>query len=119
MISLLAAAFREGRPFSLEGDGGQTRDFIAVADVARANLLALTRPVTGSHVVNVCTGHATSLMHVITAMGKICGRPLNLGRRPPREGDIRDSLGSPAAAEALLEFRSKLPVETGLRAFME
>ena len=68
VISLLAAAFREGRPFALEGDGGQTRDFIAVADVARANVLALTQPVTGAPVVNVCTGTAIPLTEVIRVM---------------------------------------------------
>ncbi len=118
VISLLAAAFRESRPFALEGDGGQTRDFIAVADVARANLLALTRPLNGAHVVNVCTGVSTSLLNVIAAMEKISGRPLNPGRRPAREGDVRHSLGSPTAAAELLGFRSAASIEAGLRTFL-
>jgi len=118
VISLLAAAFREGRPFSLEGDGSQTRDFIAVADVARANLLALTKPVTGAQVVNVCTGTATTLAEIIRVMESITGRPLNPGRKPAREGDIRHSLGSPRAAQDLLGFRSTRSTDEGLRAFL-
>lgn len=118
VISLLAAAFREGRPFSLEGDGGQTRDFIAVADVAQANLLALTQPVTGAQVINICTGTATPLTDIIRVMESITGRSLNPGRKPAREGDIRHSLGSPLAAQDLLGFRSTSSITEGLRAFL-
>lgn len=118
VISLLAAGFREGRPFALEGDGGQTRDFIAVADVAQANVLALTQPVTGACVVNVCTGVATSLTEVIRVMESITGRSLYPGRKPARKGDIRHSLGSPLAAQDLLGFRSTRSITEGLGAFL-
>lgn len=118
VISILAAAFREGRPFTLHGDGGQTRDFISVADVARANALALTHPVNGSLVLNVCTGRATALTEMIRAMGTITGRALDPARQPAREADIRHSLGAPEAARRHLGFDSADPVETGLRAFL-
>ena len=118
VISLLAAAAREGRPFARHGDGGQTRDFISVADVARANVLALTQPVSGPLVVNICTGHATTLNEMIRLVEAITGRALNPGRQPARAGDIRHSAGSPAAAAEHLGFRSADSVETGLRAFL-
>lgn len=118
VISLLAAAFREGRPFTLHGDGGQTRDFISVADVARANALALTRPVNGSLVLNVCTGQATALTEMIRVMGTITGRALDPARQPAREGDIRHSLGAPEAAQRHLGFRSADSIESGLRSFL-
>ena len=118
VISLLAAAFRESRPFTLHGDGGQTRDFISVADVARANALALTRPVNGSLVLNVCTGHATALTEMIRVMGTITGRALDPARQPARRGDIRHSLGAAEAARRHLGFRSADSIETGLRSFL-
>jgi UDP-glucose 4-epimerase len=118
VISILAAAFRDGRPFTLHGDGGQTRDFISVADVAMANKLALTRPVNGSLVLNVCTGQATALTEMIRVMGTITGRSLDPARQPAREGDIRHSLGAHEAAQRHLGFRRADPVETGLRAFL-
>lgn len=118
VISILAAAFREGRPFTLHGDGGQTRDFISVADVAMANELALTRPVNGSLVLNVCTGQATALTEMIRVMGTITGRSLDAARQPAREGDIRHSLGTPEAAQRHLGFRSANSIETGLGSFL-
>lgn len=118
VISILAAAFREGRPFTLHGDGGQTRDFISVADVAMANELALTRPVNGSLVLNVCTGQATALTEMIRVMGTITGRSLDPARQPAREGDIRHSLGTPEAAQRHLGFRSANSIETGLGSFL-
>jgi UDP-glucose 4-epimerase len=118
VISILAAAFRDGRPFTLHGDGGQTRDFISVADVAMANKLALTRPVNGSLVVNVCTGQATALTEMIRVMGTITGRSLDPACQPAREGDIRHSLGTPEAAQRHLGFRSANSIETGLGSFL-
>jgi UDP-glucose 4-epimerase len=118
VISILAAAFRDGRPFTLHGDGGQTRDFISVADVAMANKLALTRPVNGSLVLNVCTGQATALTEMIRVMGTITGRSLDPARQPAREGDIRHSLGTPEAAQRHLGFRSANSIETGLGSFL-
>jgi UDP-glucose 4-epimerase len=118
VISILAAAFRDGRPFTLHGDGGQTRDFISVADVAMANKLALTRPVNGSLVLNVCTGQATALTEMIRVMGTITGRSLDPACQPAREGDIRHSLGTPEAAQRHLGFRSANSIETGLGSFL-
>lgn len=118
VISILAAAFREGRPFTLHGDGGQTRDFISVADVAMANELALTRPVNGSLVLNVCTGQATALTEMIRIMGTITGRSLDPARQPAREGDIRHSFGTPEAAQRHLGFRSANSIETSLGSFL-
>ena len=118
VISLLASAYREGRPFARHGDGGQTRDFITAADVARANMLALTQPVTGSLTVNICTGQSTPLNEMIRVMGTITGRTINPASQPAREGDIRHSAGSPAAAAQHLGFRSADSVETGLRALL-
>jgi UDP-glucose 4-epimerase len=118
VISLLAAAFREGRPFTLHGDGSQTRDFISVADVARANALALTHPVNGCLVLNVCTGQATALTEMIRVMGTITGRSLDPACQPAREGDIRHSLGTPEAAQRHLGFRSANSIEIGLGSFL-
>lgn len=84
VISLLASTYREGQPFALHGDGGQTRDFITAADVARANVLALTQPVTSSLTVNICTGRSTPLNEMMRIMGTITDRTINPARQPAR-----------------------------------
>lgn len=117
VISIFSAALREGRAITLHGDGGQTRDFIAVADVARANLAALTAASTGSLVVNVCTGRATSLNALLRTMHAVGGFAApQVTHGPERAGDIRHSLGAPAQAQARLGFTARDDLETGLRA---
>jgi len=118
VISLLAAAGREGRTFARHGDGEQTRDFISVAEVARANVLALTKPVTGPLVVNICTGRPTTLNEMIRLMESITGQTIQSENQPARAGDIRHSAGSPAAAAQHLGFRNADSVEAGLQAFL-
>jgi UDP-glucose 4-epimerase len=44
VLSIFERRYREGKPVSIFGDGRQTRDFISVHDVARANVIAATKP---------------------------------------------------------------------------
>ena len=114
VISIFAKSYREGRPVTIYGDGRQTRDFIAVRDVARANLLAATRPGVTSGAANICTGRATSLLDlagIFAAHHRGAAAP---GHRPARAGDIVHSLGDPAAAAAELDFSARTGVAEGL-----
>jgi UDP-glucose 4-epimerase len=117
VISIFSAALREARPITLHGDGGQTRDFVSVADVARANLAALTAASTGALVANVCTGRATSLNDLLRTMQTAGGFAApQVTHGPARAGDIRHSLGSPARAQERLGFTARDDLGTGLRA---
>ncbi len=119
VISVFSAALREGRPLTVHGDGGQTRDFVSVADVARANLAALTAPVAGSLVANVCTGHATTLNALLAALRRVGGFPsAAVAHGPPRAGDIRHSLGDPTRARTRLGFVARDDLDAGLRALL-
>jgi UDP-glucose 4-epimerase len=114
VISIFARSYRAGQPVTVFGDGRQTRDFIAVRDVARANLLAATRPGLGSGVANICTGRATSLLDlagIFAAAHPAVGGPVH---RPARPGDILHSLGDPAAAALALGFTARPGVAEGL-----
>jgi len=114
VISIFARRFAAGQSVTIYGDGGQTRDFIAVGDVARANLLAATRPDLRPGVANICTGRATSLLDLAQA----CARHFPGGpppvHAPARSGDIRHSLGAPARAAAELGFTADTAVAAGL-----
>jgi UDP-glucose 4-epimerase len=118
VISVLAGALREHRSPIIFGDGAQTRDFVAVADVARANEQALTRPMAGSIVVNICTGRAVSLNHLLQTMGAAFAFSPTPEYRPARAGDIRDSLGHPAQARQLLGFETALDLKSGVSALV-
>ena len=117
VISIFAARFAAGQGVTIHGDGGQTRDFVYVADVVR-HLLAgmeLLHQAPQAAVFNVCTGRATSVLDLAKTLAAVNGRPAALSFSAGRAGDIRESLGSPAAATAALGVRARMPLEEGLR----
>ena len=105
----------EGRPLRLYGDGEQTRDFISVRDVARANGEALT----GTGVVggryNVCTGRAMSLNQALAIYQALFPGVPPAEHAAARLGDIRHSLGAPELSRQVLGFSAQVPFEQGLR----
>ena len=103
-------------PLTVFGDGLQTRDFIAVADVARANLAALTGTTTG--VVNVATGTSVTLLQLIEALGALVGRSLVVDHAAPRPGEVRDSSVSPARLAHDLGVPAQSTLEQGLRSLL-
>ncbi len=104
-----------GEPPVLYGDGGQSRDFVFVGDVVRANLLALEADGLCGQVVNVASGHETTVLDLLEALYRIVGRRLEPRREPPRPGDVRRSWAATKAAERLLGFRAEVPLSEGLQ----
>ena len=114
VISILVdRALRNETPH-LYGDGNQSRDFVFVADVARANLLAATVPGVGGRVYNVGGGRKTTLNELLGMLGRVVGRTITPIHDPPRAGDIRDSLADISRARAELGYEPKVTVEEGL-----
>ena len=98
------------------GDGEQTRDFIYVHDVARANTIAATSLGLTSGVVNICTGQAVSLNHLwrlLTSDRQDSPDPIY---KPLRLGDIQHSCGYTDLARQSLGFQFLHTLEEGLRA---
>jgi UDP-glucose 4-epimerase len=98
-----------GVPLQIEGDGDQTRDFVHLADVVRANLLAATAGYVG--ILNVGSGRAISILDLARAIG---GPDYPIAWAPPRVGDIRESVAAVAAAEGALGFTAAVSLEAGL-----
>lgn len=106
LVAALAAAAASGRSFTRFGDGLQTRDLVAVSDVARANRLALERgggePFLAA---NVGGGAERTLLEVIAAVEAAAGRPIAVTAAPDRPGDIRRSAADASLAAARLGWR--------------
>lgn len=119
VISLFCAKMQAGVAPQIYGDGEQSRDFISVHDVARANVLAATAPGLSSGVANVCTGTATSLNQLAVALRKILRTAPGATHAAPRNGDIRHSLGCPQKAQRDFGFKAGVTLEAGLRELME
>ena len=75
------------------GDGENTRDFIYIGDVAKANVAALNADYHGA--CNIATGKKTSLLDLIGTLSELANFKPEIIFQPPREGDIVHSLASP------------------------
>jgi UDP-glucose 4-epimerase len=117
VIPLFFRAAREGQPAVIFGDGEQTRDFTYIDNVVHANLLAGSQPATNvsGWVVNVGAGDRTSLNRLVELMQEASGAPIAIEHRPPRGGDVRDSLASLDRARAVLGYEPQVGLREGLR----
>ncbi|PWS39200.1 epimerase [Falsiroseomonas bella] len=114
VISIFCDRLARGEPVTVFGDGGQTRDFVHVADVVAALLAGLDAASTAAPVLNVCTGRATSVLDLAHAIAAACGRQADIRHAPARAGEIRHSLGDPTGARALLDLEPKVGLRQGL-----
>lgn len=104
----------EGRPLLIFGDGGQTRDFVYVADVARANLLAYESALGGGEVVNIGSGRSLSVLDLAHKVRESTGASVEIVHEPPRAGEVRLSSGDVSRAALEIGFRSQVDIEEGL-----
>ncbi len=120
VISIFLDRLARGMPITVHGDGAQSRDFIAVADVVELLARAMDRlhgPAAAdgaAPVFNVCTGESTSVRGLVATLAQLAGRRPEIRWAPARSGDIRHSLGSPAYAFAHLGYRPTVPLADGL-----
>jgi len=110
-ISLL----QRGERATIYGDGLQTRDFLYVSDVARANLLAAGADDVQGKTLNVASGIGVSIRELHTAIANLFGRQITPRYAPPRPGDVRHSVASIRQAQNLLGFRPAISLMAGLR----
>ena len=80
----------ESKPLGIDWDGLQSRDFVNVADVVQANLLAAIRGVPGE-IYNVASGRTYTLLELADTIEKVSGRKLERVSRPKRPGDVHES----------------------------
>lgn len=97
------------------GDGTQTMDFIHVHDIARINILAADSAVT-DEVFNVASGRETSLNELVRLLLDVMGSSLEPEYAPARRVNaVTRRLASTKKAQGLLNFRSEIDLEHGLR----
>jgi UDP-glucose 4-epimerase len=114
VISIFCERIRRGAPIDIFGDGGQTRDFVYVADVVTALVAAMRLAPADAPVFNVCTGTATSVLDLAHTIAELTGTLLDARHRPPRAGEIRHSTGAPALSRRILGLADPLSLRRGL-----
>jgi dTDP-glucose 4,6-dehydratase len=107
-----------GETITIFGDGKQSRDFVFVKDVVRANRLAAESEAAGE-AYNVCTGRETTLLDLLEELSEISPRQPEVRFTAPRAGDVYRSAGDPTKAAAELGFRAGVSLAEGLAKTVE
>ena len=117
VIPIFADCMLGGRTLTIYGDGEQTRDFVNVRDVARANLLAAeARGVTGAF--NVASGEAITVNRLVQLMRQASDIEPSVMNGPPRKGDVLHSRADISAAVAVLRYEPAVSLPEGLSEYM-
>lgn len=105
-----------GSPPVIYGDGSTTMDLVNVDDVARANILAATSDASDV-VLNIGSGEETSLLELSRMMCAAMDRPWLIPTHVAERAvnPVAKRLADTAAASELIGFRTRVPVEAGLR----
>ena len=111
-------AFREriqrGQPLLIDGDGSQTRDFVHVEDLVRANLLAATTDEVGQ-AYNVGTGESVTIRELAEIMTDVADANVGIEHGPPRPGDVPQSEADISRAREQLGYEPQVTLADGLR----
>jgi UDP-glucose 4-epimerase len=115
VIAIFSKQLAEGRRPTIYGDGSQTRDFVHVSDVVRANLQALDAGAGAGDAFNVGTGRGIRINELASLLAKLAGKPeVTPTHSPPRAGDIHDSYANNSRAKKFIAFEPKVELEQGL-----
>ncbi|QJW93353.1 NAD-dependent epimerase/dehydratase family protein [Frigoriglobus tundricola] len=115
VIAIFAALLAAGRTPTVHGDGLQSRDFVYVADVARALVLAADTPGVSGRVYNVGTGRSVNLLELIAELNAALGTSAVPLHGPPRAGDVRHSRAKIDRIRADLGYAPTVTFADGLR----
>lgn len=119
ITSIFSTRILSGKPPVIYEDGCQTRDFIFVEDVARANVLVAEQDEADYQVFNVGTGVATSVLDFVAMLAGVYQRKVQPELRSEfRPGDFRHLVTDNSKLRAL-GWEPKVPVQDGLRRYAD
>ena len=115
VIPLFIKAFLTGTQPTVFGDGEQSRDFTYVDNVVHGNLLAAEAQDAPGKTMNLACGGQLTLNQLLDLLKKITGSDAEALYTDPRPGDVRHSWADVALSEKILNYRTQVPLEEGLR----
>ncbi len=121
VVSIFVSRLLAGKPLTVFGDGTQTRDYVFVGDVARANLLAGTANVERGDrldrpAFNIATGRETSVNDLAAHVGRALGRTPEISYVAARPGELYRSCLDISKAKAELGWQPEIPFDQGMQA---
>jgi len=114
VVAIFCGHLVSGQISTVFGDGLQTRDWVDVSDVVRANLLAAASELTGP--VNIGHGQETSVLDLLQALDEVSDAPAREPRfEPERPGEVRRSCLDVTRARHQLGWEPTVELRDGLR----
>ncbi|MFH0725212.1 MAG: SDR family oxidoreductase [Pseudomonadota bacterium] len=119
VISIFLTRAAERKKPVIYGDGTQSRDFVFVKDVVKANLLAASAKGAGGAWFNIGTGHSIQVNQLWDRICRLSGIQIEAEHGPSRPGDIRESLADITQAGKVLGFSPEYDFDRGLKLTFE
>lgn len=114
VCAIFSSRIKNENPPLVYEDGGQSRDFVHVTDVARATVASVLGEVS-DEVINVGTGTSTTIYHIAEELIELYGADLDPKITADfREGDIRHCFADNTKATELLDWEPKVSLQQGL-----
>jgi nucleoside-diphosphate-sugar epimerase len=109
----------EGGQPVIFGDGNQSRDFVYVRDVVRANLFAMSAWGAAGRAYNIACGRSVGLNRIVELLNGILGTRIEPAHAAPRPGDVKQSLADISDAEKFLGYTPGTDFTEGLKETVE
>ena len=114
VISIFMAKAASNQVPVIYGDGNQSRDFVYVKDVVKANLLAAGTDYLAGNVLNIGTGSYVLINRLWELIASLGGQSLAPRYEPARSGDILHSVAGMELTRSILNFKNDFTLEQGL-----
>jgi nucleoside-diphosphate-sugar epimerase len=117
VLAIFCRRMLTGKPVTIYGDGGQSRDFTYIENVVNGNLLAALAPAekVSGKMMNLATGSSATLNETFAILRELTGYSAEPAYGAARAGDIRSSLADIQLARELLGYEPKVGFREGLR----
>ncbi len=112
VVAIFCKRLLNDQPLQVYGDGEQTRDFVFVKDIVRANQIALQENCSG--IFNVGTGIETTVNHIAESLIHLANKSVNIEHASPRPGEQSRSCISPGLFSSKFAWRPEVSLEDGL-----
>ncbi|QPJ65482.1 MAG: NAD-dependent epimerase/dehydratase family protein [Candidatus Nitrohelix vancouverensis] len=112
VVAIFCKRLLNDQPLLVYGDGEQTRDFVFVKDIVRANQIALQEDCSG--IFNVGTGIETTVNHIARSLVQLAGKSVEIEHASARPGEQSRSCIDPGLFSSQFDWRPSVNLEDGL-----
>jgi UDP-glucose 4-epimerase len=113
VVAIFLSWLLAGKTPVINGDGGQTRDYVYVGDVVAANVAALDSNFIGP--INIGTGVETDVVQIFRSLREALGSSIDARHGPAKPGEQRRSCLEARRAAEVLDWRPQITLADGLR----